>query len=74
MTKCALRKEFIQPQVDIVGIVEVEQPVSVGLTCKPLQIPVHGPLRSSWRNGFEIRSKSLFTRSVNVEDLGKAEK
>jgi len=67
------REKLLQLQVDVVSVVEVKQPGSVDLACKPLQNPIHGSLSISWRNGLEIRSKSLFTRGVNVEDLRKSE-
>jgi len=72
ISKRARRKVFPQLQVNIVRIVEEEEPISVGLASKPMQTCIHCLFGFYWRNGLEIRSKSLFSRGVNVEDVGEA--
>jgi len=68
----ARREELLQLQVDIVRIIEEQEPVSVGLVCKPMQTRINGSLGISWGNGFEICLKGLFTRGINIKDAGEA--
>jgi len=68
----ARREELLQLQVDIVRIIEEQEPVSVGLVCKPTQTRINGSLGISWGDGFEICLKCLFTGSINIEDVGEA--
>jgi len=63
---------LLQLQVDIVCVIEDEEPISVGLTRKPAQARLHRSLRISWGNGLEIGLNSIFTRSVDVEDIEEA--
>ena len=72
ISKRARRKVFLQIQVDIVRIVEDQEPISVGLVRKPPQTCIYCSLCISCCNGFEIRLKGLFARGVNIEDFGEA--
>ena len=67
------RKEFLQLQVDIVCVVKEEKPVSLALSCKPMQTRICRSLGISWSDGLKIRLKSLLIGRVNVEDVGEAE-
>ncbi len=67
------RKEFLQLQVDIVCVVKEEKPVSLALSCKPMQTRICRSLGISWSDGLKIRLKRLLIGRVNVEDVGEAE-
>ena len=60
---------MLQPQVDIVCVIEDEEPISVGLTRKPAQTCLHCSLGISWGYRLKIRLNSVFARGINVEDI-----
>ena len=68
------RKEFLQLQVDIVCVIENKEPVSIGVARKPTQACIYGSLGISWSDRLEIRCNSLFTRGVNIEDIGETKR
>jgi len=63
------RKEFLQLQVNIICVVEEEQPVSIALVRKPTQTPIYRLLNIIRSDSLKIRFKCLFIGSVNVEDV-----
>ena len=63
---------MLQLQVDIVRVVEDEEPISVCLTRKPAQARLDCLLSISWGNGLEIGLNGVFARGVNIEDIRKA--
>ena len=72
ISRGARRKVLLQIQVDIVRVIEDEEPISVGLTRKPVQTRIHCSLSISWGNSLEICLNSIFARGVDVEDIEKA--
>jgi len=67
-------KVFLQPQVDIVSVVEDEEPVPISLARKPPQTRIHALLCFSRDNVLKIRLNGLLICSVNVEDIGETRK
>jgi hypothetical protein len=67
------RKDILQLQADIVGIVKEEKPVSLTLACKPTQTRTCRPLSIFWSDGLKIRLKGLLIGRVNVENVREAE-
>ena len=74
ISRGARRKVLFQLQVDIIRVIEDEEPISVGLTRKPAQTCLHRSLSIYWGNGLEIRLNSVFIRGVDVEDIKEAYK
>ena len=64
---------MLQLQVDIVRVIEDEEPILVGLARKPTQTHIHSLLGFSWDNCLKIRFNSVLVCGVNVEDIGEAE-
>jgi hypothetical protein len=75
ISRCTWRKEFLQLQVNIICIVEEEQPVSIALVRKPTQTPIYR-LLNIIRSDSRTRSISSVCSigSINVEDIREAEK
>jgi len=69
ISRCTWRKEFLQLQLNIICVVEEEQPVSIALVRKPTQTPIYRLLNIIRSDGLEIHFQCLFIGSVNVEDV-----
>jgi hypothetical protein len=74
ISRCTWRKVFLQLQVNIICVVEEQQPVSIALVRKPTQTPIYRLLNIIRSDSHKVHFKCSLIGSVNVEEVREAEK